>query len=179
MSDTYQFECRCGAVALEAAGDPSMSNECLCDSCRSAAGIFSALDGGLNLADPKGATHVLIYRTDKISCLRGAGHLKEHRLEPESGTRRIVATCCNTPLFLDVVQGPWLSLYAINWPGEHVPPVQYRTFCNDLEDPGVLPADVPNGKPVPLGVVRRFLSMTIALKFRIPKVTFVSGVLDL
>ncbi|MGJ8529120.1 GFA family protein [Maritalea sp.] len=178
MIEDARLSCCCGKVTLEIDGVPSMSNECLCDSCRNAAEIFAFLPDGINIANDHGGTPVLICRTDKVSCVDGAARLKEHRLTPDSKTRRVIATCCNTPMFLDFEPGPWISLYAVNWPEAEAPPLQFRMFCNDLDDMSVLPKDVPNGKPVPFGVARRLLWMAVSTGFRTPKITFVEGGLD-
>ena len=41
----------------------------------------------------------------------GAGYLEEHRLKPDSPTRRVIATCCNSGMFLDFTKGHWLTMY--------------------------------------------------------------------
>jgi hypothetical protein len=41
----------------------------------------------------------------------GFPRVEEHRLKPDSPTRRVVATCCNSAMFLDVTKGHWLSMY--------------------------------------------------------------------
>tara|TARA_R110002126_G_scaffold291110_1_gene450457 strand:- start:6972 stop:7442 length:471 start_codon:yes stop_codon:yes gene_type:complete len=150
-----------------------MSSECMCTSCRLASDVFAALPGGIGMTDDKGATHVIIHRADKVACEAGAEHLQQHRLTPDSPTRRIFADCCNTPMFLDFEPGHWVSIYAINWPENDRPSVEYRMFCNDLADAERLPRDVPNGRPMPLGAVWRLASSFALMGFRSPTVAFI------
>ena len=58
------------------------------------------------------------YRKDHVHCTQGASLLGEHRLKPESPTRRIVASCCNTAMFLDFTKGHWISIYRERLPLE-------------------------------------------------------------
>jgi len=78
-------------------------------------------------------------------------------------------------MFLDFEPGHWVSLYAINWPEDDRPPVEYRMFCNDLADEDCLPKDVPNGRPVPLGAVWRLASTFALMGFRRPKLPFMKS----
>jgi hypothetical protein len=57
------------------------------------------------------ATEYVLYRKDRVRLVMGAGHLEEHRLKPESPTRRVRATFCQAAMFLDLTKGHWLSLY--------------------------------------------------------------------
>ncbi|WP_380053861.1 GFA family protein [Falsihalocynthiibacter sp. SS001] len=178
MKRTQTVSCRCGAVCLTLTGPNIMSSECMCDSCRTASDIFASLPDGVGTKDDKGATHMIIHRTDRVACDKGAENLKAHKLTPKTPTRRVVATCCNTPMFLDFKPGHWLSFYAINWSKGDLPALEYRIFCNNMPDPSILPDDVPNGKPVTFGVIWRLASAAVRMGFRRPKVTFVEGWLD-
>ncbi len=172
MQESQSVTCRCGAVRLTLSGSSIMSSECMCTSCRSASDVFAALPDGIGMTDGKGATHVIIHRADKVACDAGAEHLQQHRLTPDSPTRRILASCCNTPMFLDFEPGHWVSLYGINWPENDRPAVEYRMFCNDLTDASRLSNDVPNGRPMPLGAVWRLASTFALMGFRSPAVAF-------
>ncbi len=52
-----------------------------------------------------------MHRKDRVRILSGAEQLKEYRLSADAGTRRVIATCCNTPVFMEMKGGHWLSLY--------------------------------------------------------------------
>jgi transposase InsO family protein len=103
--------CRCGTVSLELVGRPMMRATCYCDSCRAAARILGDLPDAPAIVGDDGGTDYTLYRKDRIGRSTGIDHLREHRLTPESPTRRMVADCCNTPLVLDFTKGFWLSFY--------------------------------------------------------------------
>ena len=76
-----------------------------------------------------------MYRKDRVRCLKGAANLREHRLNGKTKARRVVATCCNTPIFLDFTDGHWIDLYGLLWPEDSLPPLQMRTMVGDMEAP--------------------------------------------
>src|SRR5690606_9110461 len=96
------------------------------------------------MLDHKGATRFVLYRKDKILCTKGQEHLREHRLSTASATRRIVAVCCNTPIFLDFTNGHWLSVYGKLWPATSLPALEIRTMTRSRPTGSMLPDDVPN-----------------------------------
>ena len=103
--------CRCGTVSIELVGRPMMRATCYCDSCQAAARTLGDLPDAPAIVGEDGGTDYTLYRKDRISRSTGIDHLREHRLAPESPTRRMVADCCNTPLVLDFTKGFWLSFY--------------------------------------------------------------------
>ncbi len=68
------------------------------------------LPGAKNVLTPYGATPFAEYRKDRVSILSGAEHLREFRLSADAGSRRVVAPCCNTPVFLEMKGAHWLSM---------------------------------------------------------------------
>ena len=116
------LRCRCGAVEMEVTGPPILSTECMCTSCRTSADIIEALPGAQRLREATGGTRTEMYRKDRVRCLAGAANLREVRLKETSKTRRVVATCCNTPMFLDFTDGHWVDLYHTLWPAPAAPP---------------------------------------------------------
>lgn len=179
MSDTTQISCACGQLVLALEGTPILSVECLCTSCRQAGAHLQARPGAPRLLDDKGATRFVIYRKDRVRCVQGAETLREYRLSPQAKTRRVVATCCNTPVFLEFSQGHWLSLYGQLWPAEALPPLEMRTMVSDLDDGGRdLPGDVPNHKTQSLAFFRKLLGAWLKMRLRTPKIDYVQGALD-
>lgn len=177
MMDKQIVTCKCGHVKLQVDGSHIASVECLCDSCRKAGKTLSSLPGAGDILDGKGATRMVMHRKDRVQFLSGKELLREYRLSPEAATRRVVATCCNTAVFLDVKGGHWFSLYARLWPEGTLPPLELRTMVGDLDDPSVVPEDVPNLKTHSLGFYWRLVSAWACMGFRTPKV-IVEGVLD-
>lgn len=178
MSTTTHLSCTCGEVRLEVTGPPIIVAECCCNSCRAAGDTFAALAGAPSFRTPYGTTPYVLERKDRVRFVRGAERLLEFRLTPDSPTRRVVATCCNTPMFLEFQGGHWLSMYASLWPVETRPRVDVRTMAGDLADPTVLPADAPNLKGQSGGFFARLLWAWVAMGFRTPKVA-VAGELRL
>lgn len=155
-----------------------MVAECLCDSCRAAAKRFERLKGGRNILTEYGATRFGMYRKDRVRFPNGQARLGEFRLTPDAGTRRVVATCCNTPVFTELNGGHWLSLYGHLWQDSEMPPVDFRTITGDLTDAGALPADgVPNLKGHSMKFVVKLLGAWVAMGFKTPRVD-VEGKLD-
>src|SRR5690242_12569818 len=99
MEKTATVTCRCGAVAIEASGAPIMAIACYCADCRRAGEGFAALPAAPATMDADGGTSCVLYRKDRVRCIRGRDLLAEHRLTPGSPTRRVVARCCNSPMF--------------------------------------------------------------------------------
>lgn len=162
--------CACGRTLLEASGAPIVVTECLCDSCRAAAARLAALPGAVDMLTAHGATPCAEYRKDRIRIVSGAEHLAEFRLSADAGTRRVVATCCNTPVFLELKGAHWLSVYLHLWPSQARPKVQMRTMVGDLADASRLPDDLPNLKSQSLSFYAKLLSAWIAMGLRNPKI---------
>lgn len=155
---TRAVGCRCGAVALEASGSPIITTVCQCSSCRKAGRLLEALPGATPVLDADGGTPCMLYRKDRVRCERGAEYLREHRLDPASPTRRLVATCCNTAMFLDFTKGHWLTIY--------------RDRVGNAE------AGESEQRRSSVAFVLRLLAAWAAMGFRTPEVTYVGGRLD-
>lgn len=170
MHPHQNLACACGQVRLRVEGPPIASVECLCTSCRTAAQQLEVLPGAPRIVDDKGATPIVMQRKDRVAILAGAEHLSAFRLTPEARTRRVVAACCNTPMFLEFQGGHWLSLYAGLWPAALRPPLEMRTMSGDFPDPAALPDDVPNLKQHSLRFYARLIGAWARMGFRNPKI---------
>lgn len=178
MDRVTHLACACGQVRLDVEKAPIVSTECYCTSCRAAGRRFEALDAAPRILSDDGGTRFVLYRKDRVRFVAGAEHLREFRLEADSPTRRVVAVCCNTPVFLEFKGGHWLSLYAGLWSRGALPPLQLRTMTSDLPAGTVLPADVPNGRRQSFSFFAKLLGAWIAMGFRSPKITVVNGRLE-
>lgn len=170
MKKTTKLSCICGQVCLEVEGTPIVNAECCCNSCRSAGSRLQILPSAPTVLDSNGGTRFVLYRKDRVDFAKGAELLKEFRLTPESKTRRVVASCCNTPVFLEFQSGHWLSLYGCLWSKATLPALEMRTMTMDLPDGTVLPDDVPNARRQSLSFMLKLLSAWVAMGFRVPKV---------
>lgn len=158
--------CRCGAVSLEVRGPQIASVECLCASCQAAGRTLGGLPDAAPVLDSKGATPFVMHRKDRVAITAGQDKLRAYRLPGSASTRRVLATCCNTPVFLEFTAGHWLSLYAALWPEAIRPAVEMRTMTGSRDD---LPRDVPNLRTHSLGFYARLFSAWAAMGFRKPK----------
>jgi hypothetical protein len=170
MTQTTQLTCGCGQVHLEVTNAPIINAECCCNSCREAATRLRTLPLAPAFLESNGNTRFVFYRKDRIRFVKGVEHFKELRLKPESKTRRVVATCCNTPVFLEFKNGHWLSLYGCLWPKGALPPLDVRTMTKDLPAGTVLPDDVPNASQQTISFMVKLLGAWIAMGFKVPKV---------
>ncbi|QQA43149.1 GFA family protein [Pelagovum pacificum] len=163
------LSCNCGTVRLEVSGPPILAADCCCTSCRRSAEELTANHGAPEMLDRYGATSYVLVRKDRISFVAGQERMREHRLSPDAKTRRVVAGCCGTPLFLEFAAGHWMSVYSALWPEEARPAPELRTMVSDLPDASVLPDDIPNAKRQSAGFMWRLLSAWAAMGFRNPK----------
>lgn len=170
MPSHQSLACTCGQVRLTTTGRPIATVECCCDSCRRDGARMQALPGAPQVLGPQGQTHFVMQRKDRVRIDAGHSRLHAWRLSSTAGSRRVVAGCCNTPLFLEFSGGHWLSLYGLLWPDALRPGVEMRTMVNDLPDASVLPDDVPNLKTHSLRFYARLLKAWIAMGFRSPRI---------
>ncbi|QDH70312.1 GFA family protein [Marilutibacter alkalisoli] len=170
MSLTQQLACACGEVQLIVEKTPIVSVDCCCDSCRAAGLRLERLAGARPVLDPHGGTRFVLYRKDRVRFIAGFERMKEFRLSSGAGTRRVVAGCCNTPVFLELEAGHWLSLYGGLWPAGTLPPLQMRTMTGDLADASILPGNVPNSERHSLPFFAKLLKAWICMGFRNPKI---------
>ena len=177
MSKITHIACACGKTRLELKGDPFLVSECLCNSCRAAAKRLGSLPGSPDILTDYGAAPCAEYRKDRVRFLSGQDYLKEFRLSADAGSRRVVAGCCNTPIFLELKGAHWLSVYLHLWPGEARPKAEMRTMVGDLPDASELPNDIPNLKTHSVSFYMKLLRAWIGMGFRNPKIK-VAGKID-
>ena len=170
MKKTIEISCACRQVHLELEGPPIVNAECCCNSCRAAGARLQALSSTPPTLGPNGETRFVLYRKDRIRFVQGSENLREFRLAPGSKTRRVVASCCNTPVFLELQNGHWLSLYGGLWPAGTLPALEMRTMTIDLPADTVLPDDVPNAARQSVSFFVKLLGAWIAMGFRSPKI---------
>ena len=161
--------CRCGAVVLEVVGAPIVHTACYCASCQEAGRRIEQLPDAPPLLDADGGTDFVVYRKDRVRCVQGGERLEAHRLKPDSPTRRMVAACCNSAMFLDFTKGHWLTLYRASMPGS-VPPLEMRVMTADRREGVVLPDDAPNYATHSGKFMWKLLAAWISMGFRRPRV---------
>jgi hypothetical protein len=163
--------CRCGKVEFAAAGAPIVSAACFCASCQEAGRRFEQLPAAPTVLDPNGGTGFLLYRKDRVRCAKGLEHLLEHRLTPDATTRRVIATCCNSAMFLEFTSGHWLSMYRNRFPAG-APAIEMRTMTKDRRAGVELADDVPNLGTHSGKFMLKLLAAWMAMGFRRPAITW-------
>jgi hypothetical protein len=72
----------------------------------------------------------------------GQQHLEEHWLKPDSPTRRVIAKCCNSAMFLDFTKGHWLSTFRNRF-STGAPPLEMRVMTKERRVGVELADDLP------------------------------------
>jgi hypothetical protein len=163
--------CRCGKVKLEAVGRPILTASCYCASCQEAGSRFEQLASAPPVLNPDGGTDYVLYRKDRVQCVTGQEYLEEHRLKPDSRTRRVVATCCNSAMFLDVTKGHWLSIYRNRFAAA-APPLEVRLMTKERRAGVELADDLPNYRGHSGKFMLKLIAAWIAMGFRRPEITW-------
>lgn len=166
--------CQCGRVKFEVIGPPIVTGACFCASCQEAGRRLEQLAPGPPVLDPDAGTVFSLYRKDRVQSLTGLEYLQEHRLRPESPTRRVVAKCCNSAMFLDFTQGHWLSMFRNRFPAG-APPLQMRVMTKYRPAGVDLADDVPNCSGFSATFMLKLLAARIAMGLRTPDITWGNG----
>jgi hypothetical protein len=162
--------CRCGKVKLAAAGRPILAASCYCASCQEAGRRFEQMAAAPSVLNPDGGTDYVLYRKDRVHCVTGQEYLEEHRLKPDSPTRRVIATCCNSAMFLDFTKGHCLAMYRNRFP-PGAPPREMRVMTKDRLSGVALVDDLPNYDGHSGKFMVRLIAAWIAMGFRRPDIT--------
>jgi hypothetical protein len=105
--------CSCGAVEFEAVGRPISTVVCYCDDCQAAAKQIEAMPGAASFRQSDGGTCLVVYRKDRVRCVRGETFLAKLKLRSDSATNRRLAACCNSVIVLDFDDGKhWVDIYS-------------------------------------------------------------------
>lgn len=146
-----------------------MRGICYCASCQEAGRRYQAEPGAESVLDEDGGTDCVLYRKDRVRCVRGGDLLEERRLKSDSPTRRMYARCCNTAMFLDFTKGHWLTIYRDRLPGD-IPPAVMRMMTAERPKGMVLPDDMANYPGRSGKFMLKLLRAWMAMGFRRPAV---------
>jgi hypothetical protein len=161
VTDGMAASCSCGGVELEVIGAPITSVVCYCDDCQAGSRQIEALPNAGAVLDPDGGTAYIVYRKDRVKCSRGALFLKNRKIRENSVTNRVIATCCNSAMFLSFDDAKhWVDVYRSRLKG-NIPPLQMRICTKFRPENGNVPSDVPLYSSYPL----KFLAKLMAAKF--------------
>ena len=155
--------CACGEVAIEGRGKPIISVVCYCDDCQAAGHQIEALAGAKPVLDPDGGSQLVVFRKDRLNCVRGEDRLVAHKLNATTPTCRYVASCCNSAMYLGFDDDKhWVDVFSNRIEGS-APPMQARV-CTRFRPAGPeLPGDIPNHPGFSFGVIARFMAARLAM----------------
>ncbi|WP_244557427.1 hypothetical protein [Devosia lucknowensis] len=122
------------------------------------------------MTSASGGVPYVLYRKDMVGFPDGTDSLAEFRLSETSPTRRVLTTCCSTPVFTEFSGGHWVSLFASLWPEDKRPPMQIRTQTGDVDEGTTLDASLPAGAMTTAGFYAKLLAAWIAMGFKVPKI---------
>lgn len=163
--------CQCGRTTIALTGAPILSATCYCESCRTAGHGFERESGAPQTVNGSGGVDYCSYRKDRMKIAQGAEFLREYRLKPDSPTRRVVASCCNSPMFVDYTPGHWLTIFRDRLTGT-APKSQMLLMIKDKPDDAALPSGIPAYRTMPPGLMFRLIASWAAMGFRRPKITW-------
>lgn len=156
--------CSCGSVELETTGAPILGVTCYCADCQEAGRRIEQLPDAPRVLGADGGTDFLAYRKDRVKYIKGTELVFDHRLREASPTRRVVAKCCNSAMFLDFQKGHWFSVYRARFAGD-APPVQMRVQTKSMPRTAGDPGDIPSHAGYPPKFMLKLLSARIAMLF--------------
>lgn len=157
--------CACGSVEIAAVGDPITSTVCYCESSQEGSRQIQALPNGRTACDTDGGTAYVLYRKDRVEYSGGFRLLRGYKLAEESSTNRVVATCCDSPMYLDFEKGHWLSIYRSALQGD-LPPVEVRLHTKARPAGRDLPDDTPGYSGYSLKFMAKLFAAWIAMLLR-------------
>jgi hypothetical protein len=163
----YVAQCRCGAVEVGAWSDPLVVAACYCDDCQAASERLATANSA-PLAGADGGTEFMVFRRDRIACTRGAENLQAMRLTDTTKTRRMIASCCATPMYVGFDdKKPWVSAFRARF-GADAPPVQMRICTRFRRSDGKTNDGLPEHPGYPAAMILRILAVWPRMLFSRP-----------
>jgi hypothetical protein len=154
--------CACGRVSCEGVGRPILSAVCYCRDCQEGGRRIESLPNAPPVLDPDGGTPYLTYRDDRFRCVSGADLLTGYRIRDGSPTQRLVASCCNSAMFLKFAPGHWVSAYRRRFAGD-APPIELRNQTKHRVAQSPIPDDAPSYRGYPPKLILGLLISRIAM----------------
>jgi hypothetical protein len=163
VKNSTMARCSCGSVELECLGVPITRVVCYCDDCQAGSRQIEALPNAGAAQDPDGGTAYVIYRKDRLRCSRGTSLQKGYKIKERSATNRVVATCCNSVMFLNFDHGKhWIDVYRSRLHRD-LPPLQMRICTKFKPENFSIPSDVPSYPGYPFKFLVKLLGARIAM----------------
>jgi hypothetical protein len=162
VAPTRTSSCACGRVRCQAIGAPIVSLVCYCDDCQEGARRIEALPNAAGFREADGGTPLLTYRDDRFNCSTGEELLVDYKISEGAPTRRVVAWCCNSAMFLKYGPGFWVSAYRVRFEGD-LPPLEMRTQIQHRRADSPLPRDLPCYRGFPMRLFAKIIAARVAM----------------
>ena len=156
--------CACGTVRCEGVGAPIVSVVCYCSDCQEGGRKIEALPGAPRVLEADGGASYLTYRDDRFRCVSGAEKLVAYRISDRAPTRRMVASCCNSGMFLKFEPGFWISSYRLRYSGD-LPPVEMRNQTRDRRAETAISSDAPSFSRFPMRLFAKLIRARLEMLF--------------
>jgi hypothetical protein len=154
--------CSCGGVEYQMAGGPIVSLVCFCNDCQAGSQQLEALPGAGSVRDSDGGTAYVVYRKDRLRCVRGVELLKNHKVREGSATSRVAASCCNSPMVMWFDDAKhWVPVYRARLVGA-APSAEMR-ICTKSAPGSSHRSDVPSYPGYPIKLLAKLLAARIAM----------------
>ncbi len=165
-STDIRASCVCGRVELRLTGNPIVTSICYCDDCQAGARQLAALPGAPLPAGEDGGTAYVLFPKDRVKRMPTDSVLKAYKLKEKSVTNRVVATCCNAPMFMNFDNARhWVPVYRVRLLGI-LPPIQMRICTRFKPDNIELPDDIPSYRSYPPSFLVKLLAARESMRFR-------------
>ncbi|MBN3851320.1 hypothetical protein G3N58_31535 [Paraburkholderia sp. Ac-20342] len=161
---TTLVSCSCGKVECEATGAPILTVVCYCDDCQRGSRQIDTLPDAAPVLNADGGTAYVLYRKDRFECTKGRELLLDLRLEEKSQTKRVVAGCCNSAMYLDFEKGHWVNVYRARFQAE-APPIQMHIQTRFKPSLDRAPNNIPTYRSFPPLFFSKILFARIAMIF--------------
>jgi hypothetical protein len=165
---SHVARCRCGQVEIGAWAEPLVVAACYCDDCQAATERLAASTRRAPAVSADGGTEFMVFRRDRIACIRGPENLEAMRLTDATKTRRMIARCCATPMYAGFDDSrPWVSAFRASF-GADAPPVRMR-ICTRFRRPEDNGNDgLPSHRSYPPAMIARILAAWPLMLFSRP-----------
>jgi hypothetical protein len=165
---TYAAHCRCGAVEIGAWAEPIVVTACYCDDCQAAAQRLAESANVAPAMSEGGGTEFMVFRRDRIACTLGAENLQVMKLTAASKTRRMIADCCRTPMYVGFDdKRPWVSAFRASF-GADAPPVEMRICTRFRRSEDKANDGLPSHPGYPPAMIVRILAVWPLVLFSRP-----------
>lgn len=159
---TTRISCACGKVECVATGTPIAVAACHCDDCQAGSRQIEQLPNAAPVRATDDGTEYVLYRKDRFACVKGSEWLRDLRLKESSPTRRVVAGCCNSAMYLDFEKGHWISAYRARLQAA-APPLQMHIQTRFRPQSEPLPDAAPAHRAFSFLLLARLLLARIAM----------------